>query len=188
MGRRALILLLTVVVATGAAAAADVPSADSARCLLRRLPLCDVEGLWQLTGEGDVVVMVVRDDADGDTAASPSKFNIVAVEADNRALLPGTVLGSMTPTARPLTYDARVCTDLDSRGRPVKAARFTVKVESGSHMSFMRVNTGVRVSPIVLFPYFLRRGMKIGSDRPRDLDGAIKIYPRVPVEGSPRYL
>lgn len=181
---------LTAAFADDAAAVADgedaaVLTVEQAQQRLASMPLHDIEGIWQLTADG-ATVAIWRDDA---AAQGVAQYTVTVLESPVLTVMPGTVMGTITPTAQPHTFDASLLTDFDPGTLKLNRPRpFTLKLEDRAHLSFRRVNTGIRLSPIILFPYFMRRGMKIGSDRPDDLDGAIKLYPPTPVAGQPRYL
>lgn len=179
--------ILTMLIAVVALAAAPAPRAQTltpARAMERldSLPLHDIEGLWQLTAEGTTVAIWRLD------PRAATGYEMVVVTSDDLSVRPGTRLGTLTPLAQPATFDARLATDGSGRTSG-RTRRFTLKLEDGAHLSFRQVKGRVKVSPLAIFPHFLRRLVRVGpDDRPSGLDGAVKLYPEVPVKGRPRYL
>ncbi len=181
--RRWIVIILSLWM-LGANAGMLTPS--SARAMLDALPLHDIEGIWQLTDDGASVV-IVRSNATA-SAGEVTGYDMIVLESPDRALLPGTKIGELTPLAQPLTYDGRILIIGDGKIKPAKTRRVTVKLEDSSHLSFRNVNSGVRITPYLIIPWQLRRGIKIENDRGVNLDGCLKIYPATPVEGEPRYM
>lgn len=143
-------------------------------------------GYGRLTDDGASVV-IIRSNATA-SVAEVTGYDMIVLESPDRALLPGTKIGELTPLAQPLTYDGHILNVGSGKINPAKTRRVTVKLEDGSHMSFRNVNSGVRITPYLVIPWKLRRGIKIENDRSADLDGCLKVYPVTPVEGEPRYM
>lgn len=186
---RHLLLIIAMTLAATAPAAGQTLSADSVVSVLSKMPLHDVEGLWQLTAEGATVV-IWRAAPDGIRAetAAPDIYEMVLVDSPDRTWRPGTRLGTITATAQPNTFDARLYTKPSSPTSSGKPRRYTLKLVDRAHLTFTKVNKGIAISPLILFPHLFRRGIKIKDDRQPDLDGCVKIFPREPIKGIPRYL
>lgn len=169
-------------------AAAQPLTADSVCRVLDTMPLHQVEGIWQLTDAPGVTIVVWRHADSEDASGAVPVYYIQLLKSDDRSRVPGEMLGQMRPTARPDRYDCTISTHFDKKGLTTKSARYTVEQIDDAHLSFKPVNHGVRLSPVILVPPLLRRGIRFVSDRDKGLDGAIKVYPEVPVKGRPRYL
>lgn len=165
---------------------AQMLTPSSARAMLNALPLHDIEGVWQLTEDGASIV-IVRNDASLSTG-EVTGYDMIMLESPDRALLPGTKIGKLTPLAQPRTYDGHIFNVGDGKIKVGKTRRVTIKLEDSGHLSFRNVNSGVRITPYLVIPWRLRRGIKIENDRGVDLDGCLKIYPVTPVEGAPCYM
>lgn len=186
---RRLLLILSMIALAALPLRAEVPlTADSVCRALDAMPLHKVEGIWQLTDVPDLTIVVWRHPGTRQDDTAVPVYDIQLLSAADRSRLPGEMLGQMHPTARPDFFDCTISTHFDKRGVPTRSARYTVELVDDAHLSFRPVNHGVRLSPILLVPPLLRRGIRIGSDRDKSLDGAIKVYPEVPVRGRPRYL
>lgn len=159
----------------------------SARAMLSELPLHDVEGIWQLTVDGASVVIVRSASAPG-TPGAVTAYDMLMLESPDRAILPGTKIGELTPLGRPRSYDGHIYTVHNGLIRRDKTQRVTVRLEDDSHLTFRNISSGVQITPYLVIPWTLRRGIRIGSDREAGLDGCIKIYPELPTEGAPRYM
>ncbi len=184
--RRFLILLSLLAVVSMAAAEPLTP--DSVYRRLDSMPLHRIEGIWQMTDASAVTIVVWRAADSRESSSAVPVYDVLLLKAPDRSRMPGELLGQMRPTARPDCFDCTINTRFDKKGNPTKSMRYTVEVVDDAHLSFKPVHHGVRISPVILLPPMLRRGIHFGSDRDKGLDGAIKVYPEVPVKGRPRYL
>lgn len=152
------------------------------------LALQEVEGLWQFPSNGSVIA-IERDDDDA------TRFRIVTVESPYLVLPSGELLGYAYPTAKRGVLDARLREILadgsvNTHG-PKGHQRFTLTLNDDA-IIFTPVKKGFRLSWDWwrLFPYMFRVRVSKVDDRPKNLDGAVRIWPRSTTTPprQPRYL
>lgn len=79
---------------------------DSVRARMAASPLHIVEGLWRFPADGGLMA-VERCDLGG-AREGASQYRLVVVDAANRILSPGTVMGYLWATAKRGVYEARL--------------------------------------------------------------------------------
>lgn len=181
---RVLFVLLMIPVAAFPVTTVDIAGrslSDSLRERFDSMPVSSIEGIWQLTEDGGIIA-IVRDDDNG------RHYSIIAVDSPDRAVMPGSVMGKVSRLAKQGYYDGEIMTSVDAGGLKLPK-RFTLHMNDDSHISFLKVNKGLRVNVWRLLPYMFRRSVREVDDRQRGLDGAVKIYPRpLSRPSEPRYL
>lgn len=151
------------------------------------LPLRDIEGLWQFPSNGTIIALE-RDDEEG------MRFKIVVVDSPFPTLEAGLVLGHAFPTTKRNVLDARL-KEIGADGRPQeidrgKTRQFTLSLTDADAISFVPVKKKLSVNWWRLFPYMSKFRVGYTNDRPKGLDGAVRIWPRsatTPPQ-QPRYL
>lgn len=159
---------------------------DSVELRLSQSPLHDIEGIWQFTEDGAYVV-IEQAQADKMPARGIVMYQMVVLESPRLSVRPGTVMGYATLTAKADCYDAYVYTDFDGGAILSKAERFTLTLKD-SRLQFKRHKSGVKINLWRFVPYMFRYSVKTYDERPKDLDGCIKIYPLPATPVYPRYL
>ena len=201
---RLYILLLLIASATGYVAAQDfarfIPdhstviegfdSLAKVKEIIDRADLHHIEGLWQPTADGGRIAIMRWTGSDRPVLSEAQDiYRIIIVSSPRKSLRPGTIMGYAVATARKGYYDARIYTS-QSANSLTRHRRFTLHISDDTHLSMTPVREGWKVTFRPRLPYLFRLSVyKQESDRPRDLDGFIRIYPYsagVPVE--PRYL
>lgn len=151
-------------------------AADSVSARLASMPLCPLEGLWQMADDG-ALFAIERADAPGEHA--PRKLRLVMVRPSWRSIRPGTVFGHAVPTARPGVYEARLYSELGRRVGLGIPRRFTLELASeGRMLTFKPFKSPVRINLFRLLPYLYRRVVTPQQSRPDGLDGAVKLFPQ----------
>jgi hypothetical protein len=117
-------------------------------------------------------------------------YRLVLIESPCRRIRPGTVMGYAVPTAKAGSYDASIYTTVDDSGLLRRARRFTLTLnDREQRLSFIKHKSDLRIDLWRLIPYLFRVSIHTGSDRPHDLDGALRLFPEseaTPI--NPRYL
>lgn len=148
---------------------------------LGELPLCPVEGIWQLP-DGGATFAIER--AEPSTDHSPGSLRMIMVRSPWRSIRPGTVLGHLKPTARPGVYEARIYSALAQRTGLNLPRPFTLKLnDRASMLTFEPFKAPLKVNLFRLLPYMYRRIIEPQKSRPDNLDGAVKIFP--PTDSHP---
>lgn len=149
---------------------------------LEQLPLCRVEGVWQMVGDG-ATICVER------IAGSDREFRMVMLRCPNRHVRPGTVIGHVQATVKPATYRARLYTDMARRTGLNMARDFILTVSDDDLRLVFTTAKKVSVNLWKLLPYMYRHTVKVEDRTPHDLNGAVRIFPPSDVNPlEPRYL
>lgn len=171
--RAAFAVILTLFLLSGIGASAEAPEMDSpvahsiALGMKGRVP-APIEGIWRVPGEGSVL---------GIRPAGRDKYELVIVDCQSPSILPGTVMGHATSTAKAGVYDADLYTKV-ADGALKKSADFIIKVSpEGDRFTLTHYFKGKVVRLWRLLPYLFRYSVADKDERPRDIDGCIRIWP-----------
>lgn len=150
-------------------------SPDSVARRLELLPLCPVEGIWQMT-DGGALFAIER--AEPVTSLAPARMRMIMLRSPWRTVRPGTVIGHLQPTPKPGVYEARLYTDFARRSGLSIPRGFTLTLNSeGSTMTFQPFKFFLKVNVFRLLPYMYRRVIEPQKSRPDGLSGAVKVAP-----------
>ena len=142
--------------------------------------LAPIEGVWRVTGEETLFAVV----ADPGTIF----YRIIVVDATDRSLLPGTLMGAATATAQKNSFDALIYSHC-SGGALSKPKRFTLTIHDNCRLVMTPVTNKLRVNLWRLLPYMYRFSVTRVNNRPDNLDGALRIFPAASkARTTPRYL
>lgn len=161
---------------------------DSVRARMAASPLHIVEGLWRFPADGGLMA-VERCDLGGERERA-SQYRLVVVDAANRILSPGTVMGYLWATAKRGVYEARLYTSVNREGTQLCNPKyFTLTLDDQeSRLSFRKHKTGVRLNLWRLLPFMFRFSVVRQDNRPDDLDGCVREYPMPALPAEPIYL
>lgn len=160
---------------------------DSVIRRMKQLPLHHIEGLWQFTANGATIAIerYIDNNTPHDGA---SRYRIVIVSSPRLSIRPGTVMGIMIPTAKPNVYDAHIYTDFDGGTTLTGAKRFVLTLSEDSRLAFNQDKSGIKINLWRILPYMFRYSVTYKNERPRNLDGCVRIYPTPSTPLQPRYL
>lgn len=161
---------------------------DSVIARLADSPLNDVEGIWQMLDDGATVAVERWHDA-VTPSGGPDTYRMVMVESRQRYPRPGTLVGYLSATTVPGTFDARLYTDYNAIHRLLGPKRFTISVSREDRLIIKPVRSGIKIDLRRLLPYMFRFRISTYNTRPEGLDGAVRVWPvndAAPV--NPRYL
>lgn len=150
-------------------------------------PLHDIEGLWEMTGEGTLMA-IERDPA---TDGASALYRMIVVRSASLSLREGTVMGYLTPTSKRGHYDARIFSSLsDDRTRLTKPSRNVIMLgDDGSRISFKPYGRILRFNWWRLLLPYMYRTLITPIERHRgDLDGCVRVFPTPANPLNPRYL
>lgn len=148
-------------------------SEDSLCERMTALPLCPVEGIWQMSADGAVFAI---ERAEPSTAHAPANLRMVMLRSPWRSIRPGTVFGHVVPTAKPGVYEARIYSSFAQRSGLAIPRRFTIDVKSDI-LILKPFKSPVKINLFRLLPYMYRRVITPQQSRPEGLDGAVKLFP-----------
>lgn len=157
---------------------------DSLRAILAARPLTPVEGLWELAGHGSLVAVELL-------SMSPEIYTVTLVRAADLALLPGTVVGCLTPMAEAGAYDARLASTLNPKPRALpRHSTYTVRLSADR--AYLRLEPYGDTLKLnwwrMLVPYRWRLPL-VRNQKPRpDISGFRRVFPAPDPPLSPRYL
>lgn len=183
MKRRLLTLLLTLVAAISAQARYPLRQAlDESD---RHFPMFDrfnarshfddiqpdrIEGIWRLTSDDDARFAIIRH-------PRLNCYLMITVDATNRLIMPGTLMGALAPTAKKDVYDAEIYTSTSgsalSRPKPFVLTLNPLQ----NALIFEDGSTKTKINLWRLIPYMYRFTVSRHNQRPDNLDGALRIYP-----------
>lgn len=150
-------------------------------------PLHDIEGLWEMAGEGTLMAIERDPSTDGASAI----YRMIVVRSATLSLREGTIMGYLTPTSQRGSYDARIYTDQsDDRTRLTKPSHNIITIgDDGSRITFKPYGRTLRFNWWRLLLPYMYRSLFTPIERQRgDLDGCIRIYPSPANPLNPRYL
>lgn len=152
---------------------------DSAACaIVERTAGPTVTGIWQATADGARVAVISGSAAGGvpQGAVARGSLLFVILRSPRPGILPGTVMGWATPTAKDGKWDARIFTATDGRTLS-KPMRFTLTAGDNSHLQLVPVKKGLKISLWRWLPYMIRPGFTEVDDREKGLDGFLRVWP-----------
>lgn len=154
---------------------------------LSSLPLHHIEGIWQFTNSGFTVAIVREHTSPHSINATPEGYNIVLIQAPNRALRPGTIIGAISRSATEGVYDARIYTK--SSGSIMTSPKgFSIKISNDdSRITFEQKKGALSVNFWRLLPYAWRYTVRT-NQTPSYNDGCIRIFPEPELPLEPIYL
>ncbi len=155
---------------------------------LQSMPLDNIEGIWQFPTDGAQVVIerFIPDNYRDDGA---TRYRLVVIQSPRLSVRPGTVMGYMIPSAKKGYYDARIYTVFDGGLHLSSPKKFILKHSDDGRLSFVEHKTGVKINLWRMVPYMFRYSISTQDNRPEDMNGCIKIFPReVDHNPTPRYL
>lgn len=133
-----------------------------------------VEGLWRMSGSDGTFAVV----ADEGTVFC----RLVVIDSEDLSVVPGDVMGVCTAAGKKNSYDARIFTSVED-GKLGAPKRFTLTLSDDGHLIMAPVSDRLRVNLWRMLPYMFRTAVTRVNDRPKNLDGALRIYPEP--AGSP---
>ena len=155
-------------------------SLAEAKAMLDTLPQSAIAGIWHFTEGGTIAI--IDDQASGDSY-------VVAIDSPSRNLMPGTIIGIISPTGKKDIYEARIYRRVDADGSMSRPARFTARLTDGNYLSLTAIHNSIKINPWRLIPYMFRGLITSNDNRPEGLDGAIRVYsPRGGKRVALRYL
>lgn len=162
-------------------------SVEAVRERLAALPLHEIEGLWEMAGEGSLMA-IVRDPA---TDGASTLYRMIVVRSASLSLREGTVMGYLTPTSQRGRYDARIYSSLsdDHTGLTGLTRNVISLGDDGSRIEFRPYGRKLRFNWWRLLLPYMYRTLVTPVDRPRgDIDGCIRVFPAPANPLNPRYL
>lgn len=155
---------------------------------LRALPLHAVEGVWQFPADGGVVAIERVDTLRPEVR----RYRLVVVYSANRAVLPGTVMGTLSATAKRGVYSAKLFTELTDgpRAKLCKPKDYLMELsDEDCRLTFKSIKKGLALSPLRLLPWMFRFvSVRKVDETPTDLGGLIRLFPAPSLPAEPLYL
>lgn len=139
-------------------------------------PLHRIEGIWQFPDDGAIIA--IERQSEDQQLKGALRYVMVLLHSPVRSVVPGTIMGTISPSAKKDHYSARIYTDSDGGSRLLKPKDFTFVIEDNCRLIFKQRN-GLkwRIYPWRLFPYIYKLGVRVTSQSTPPIEGCIKIYP-----------
>lgn len=158
---------------------------DSVETRMSRLPLDPLEGIWEMTADG-AVIAIERENAAARTITST--YRLTTISMPDRSVAPGTLMGRAIPTSDPRKFDAVIYTE-SADERLKSPANFIISLTDDERLSLSHYRRGLYVNLWRMVPYMFRYSVGSRDERPRGLDGMVRLYPRKSKKATaPRYL
>lgn len=154
-----------------------------------------IGGIWTATADGASVGILpakVWQMATGTTIPDQNhtlaeQWVMILLDSPSPKLQPGTLMGWLSPAAKPDHYNATIYTKRKDSAL-TKPRGFVLHLADDGHLTMKAINKGIVINPWRLLPYMVRGTVKYRDDTPGDLDGFIKKWPVPHNPQNPRYL
>lgn len=156
---------------------------DSVRARLSQMPLHDVEGLWEVAGEGSLMAV--------ERTATSGVYVMALVCGSDPSLRPGTVMGYLTSGATRGSFEARIFTGRSESGVILThPGHYSATLTGGGEtLAIKPVGRAFRVNWWrLLLPYMYRSLITPLERESRDTEGFRRVYPPAAMPLNPRYL
>lgn len=145
---------------------------DSLRSDIAANPASDIEGIWLLTKEGaEIAVTRINDNA------TQPAYLIRLIDSPDRLVASGTVLGIVSRSAAPDSFDGYMFTRFDSEGHPEHPSTFTLKIHADNTMTFTLPRSKYRINIFGLLPAPLRHLVRQRDSGYSQAVGALRLFP-----------
>lgn len=147
---------------------------DSISAKMSRRTLDPIEGIWELTSDG-AIVAIEREPATmrGTTAT----YRITAISMPDRSVAPGTLMGRAASTANARKFDSLIYTDVTD-GELRSPAGFIITMSDDDRLSLSHYRQGVKFNLWRMVPYMFRYSVSTIDERPKGIDGMVRLYPQ----------
>lgn len=127
-----------------------------------------IEGVWQFPADGASILIV---------KATASTYDIYLLDSPRLDVRPGALIGSAVTSPKKNYYDGELKPrNLGSRTK-LGNQSVTFTVNDGGTLSIRPYSDSYKISLRRWFNYFFKISISHENNRPRDLDGARRIYP-----------
>lgn len=127
-----------------------------------------IEGVWQFPADGASVVIVKH---------SSSTFDIFLLDSPRLDVMPGTLIGSAVTSPKRNYYDGELRPRQLGDKTKLGKQSVTFTVNDGGTLSIRPYSDGYKLSFRRWFNYFFKISISRDNSRPKDLDGARRVYP-----------
>lgn len=146
----------------------------------RSLPPTSIEGVWELTDNGAVIAVEKTQEP---MKSGSDAYRMVYVAGPDTSLPHGSVIGYVVQGSTTKSYDVRIYTriECDDNGDIFVSnpQSFALTITDDSRLELRHYMVGLKVNAWRLLPYMLGRVVSKRDDRPRNLDGMVRIFPDI---------
>ena len=154
-----------------------------------------IGGIWTATVDGATVGIIPLKAWQRATGGTPpdhprtlaEEWAIILLDSPSPMLQPGTLMGWLSPAAKPGHYTATIYTK-QKKTLLTTPRQFVLHLADDGHLVMKGIHKGLAINPWRLLPYMLRGTIKYRDDTPQDLDGFLKKWPVPHNPQNPRYL
>ncbi len=127
-----------------------------------------IEGVWQFPADGATMVIVKH---------SSTTFDIFLLDSPRLDIKPGTLIGSAVVSPKRNYYDGELKPRQLGNKTKLGKQSVTFTVNDGGTLSIRPYSDGYKLSFRRWISYFFKISVSRDNGRPKDLDGARRIYP-----------
>ncbi len=127
-----------------------------------------IEGVWQFPADGASLVIVKE---------SSTTYDIFLLDSPRLDVKPGTLIGSAVTTPKRNYYDGELKPRHLGDKTKLGTQSVTFTVNDGGTLSIRPYSDGYKISLRRWFNYFFKISISRDNSRPKDLDGARRVYP-----------
>lgn len=157
---------------------------------LRRLGPRAAEGIWLLT-DGNAARALIAIERSDSSPLDAGSYRLVVIEAEDRTIIPGTVIGTATASADEDLLNASIAREI-ADGTPCRFADYTIRfIANGDRLEIVKRSSRLRVNLYAAIPYlFLRPSIssRDGASTRSATPGAVRIFPQPSKPVNPVYL
>lgn len=161
---------------------------DSVTARMASAPLHDVEGLWEVAGEGTLMAV---ERVEHEAARGVTLYAMVVVRSASLALRPGTVMGYLTPGADRRVFDTRIYSGRAAGGTLLDSPKkYTATLSAeGEYLSVKPYGRKLNFNWWrLLLPYMYRSVLTATHREAGAIEGFRRVYPEPVPPLNPRYL
>lgn len=148
-----------------------------------------IEGIWKMTN-GTLVAIERVDDRSNRGLEAIALYRVAVLEASQRSVRPGTIIGYIAPGADNDVYEGRFYTDYSHRGLPSSPKKMTIRLDAADNrLTLHPEKPGWRVSLRHSLPWLFLLTVRYNMDGSKKGSyGGIRIYPAPALPLEPIYL
>lgn len=154
----------------------DVWDKEYIRNMYAGRKLTPIEGVWQFPGDGAIIAI---------TASSATTCDIIVLDSPKLNVAPGTHIGTAVLTAKNGTYDGTLKSREFGKKGKLGSENVTFNIAEGGRLIVRPYSTGLSLSFRRWFYRIFGLSIVNNNTRPKDIDGALRIYPYIESDHYP---
>ncbi len=173
---RLIVVAATIAAVTTCYAGEDVWNSEYIKSLYNGRKFAAIEGIWQFPSNGATIAI---------TATSSTTYDITLIDSPKLNAAPGTVIGSAVATAKKDTYDGTLRSREFGKKGLIGTETVIFTIAPNGRMLIKPYSTKHSVSLRRWFNRIFGLSIVSTDTRPKDIDGALRIYPYIESDHYP---